>query len=125
MPEYMLGANRIIPYELQVPPRPAGASHTTRIDPDCISITFSFRSAKKPTNRLSGDQKGKGYSPSVPARGLAVDSFSSLFQSLPPCSKTRVCPSGERAIRTGLVPKEPPVGELIDKRIAAAGLATR
>src|SRR5262245_15183212 len=64
------GEKRITPSRLHAPPRglPAFASVCTA--PPSISIRLSLPSAKNPSDRLSGDQKGK-VAPSVPGSGRA------------------------------------------------------
>ena len=52
------GAKTMTPFAVQAPPRPDGASQTTEVRPLATSVRFSRLSAKKPTWRLSGDQKG-------------------------------------------------------------------
>src|SRR5687768_4924654 len=64
------GTNRITPSRFQLPPLPSDASASVCGGPPEASIFFNFRSAKNPTNRLSGDQKGFE-APSVPASGRA------------------------------------------------------
>jgi hypothetical protein len=44
---------------LQLPPLPRGASHTTIGGPAGDRDRFSLPSAKKPMDRLSGDQNGR------------------------------------------------------------------
>ena len=66
MPAPPTGANRITLSRLQLPPRPAGASHSTIGGPPAIWTFFSLPPAKKPMNRLSGDQNGIG--PALRAR---------------------------------------------------------
>src|SRR5690242_14966989 len=51
-------ANTMSPVWFQVPPRPSEASQITNAGPLVGSIFFSFPPAKKPMNRLSGDQNG-------------------------------------------------------------------
>ena len=62
------------PSELQLPSEPVGASQIFCAGPPVTSIFFSFPSAMKPRNRLSGDQKGRAV-PSVPFKGCAARAF--------------------------------------------------
>src|SRR5215813_8490733 len=62
------GTNIIVPSRFHAPPRPDGASARICTEPRSTSTRFSFPSAKKPTNWLSGDQKGID-APSVPGKG--------------------------------------------------------
>ena len=54
-----IGAKRIVPSRFQAPPRPNGARASGLIEPPSMSIRFSSLFAKKPIERLSGDQKGR------------------------------------------------------------------
>src|SRR5262245_9107035 len=55
----LLGREKMItPSRFQEPPRDPAAGHSVRAGPPDASIVFSLSSAKKPMNRLSGDQKG-------------------------------------------------------------------
>src|ERR1700732_1848599 len=71
MPVCESGAKMITPSRFQLPPRPNGASQSVLAVPPSRLIFFSFPSAKKPSERPSGDQKGK-VAPSVPAIGSAA-----------------------------------------------------
>ena len=62
------GAKSMVPFGLQLPPNARGASASTSGFPPSRSRRFSFPSAKKPIERLSGAQNGK-LAPSVPASG--------------------------------------------------------
>ena len=53
-----VGAKTIVPPVLHVPPLPSGASARMAGVPSGRSRRFSLRSAKKPIDLLSGDQKG-------------------------------------------------------------------
>src|SRR6266853_5171669 len=53
------GENTITPPGPQAPPRPSWASQITCVEPPFRSIVFNLLSAKNPSERLSGDQKGK------------------------------------------------------------------
>ena len=64
------GANTIVPSRFQVPPTPRPASHRVTGGPPVTSIFFSLPWAKKPMNRLSGDQNGNA-PPSVPGSTCA------------------------------------------------------
>ena len=66
-------AKTMTPSRFQAPPRPAEASQRTWGGPPEASILFSLTSAKKPSDRLSADQKGY-VTPSVAARGWAATS---------------------------------------------------
>src|SRR6267142_189124 len=66
----MSGAKMIVPSWFQLPPRAMEVSQMVSGGPPCASIFLSLESAKKPMERLSGDQKGKE-SPAVPSRGRA------------------------------------------------------
>ena len=54
----VLAANTIVPWSFQVPPAAPGASHMIWTALPLASALFSLPSPKKPTCRLSGDQKG-------------------------------------------------------------------
>src|SRR6266567_5845373 len=121
------GENRIVPSGLQVPPLPKGASHITSAEPPLRSIVFNLPPAKKPRDRLSGDQKGK-VAPSVSASGCASGAFMGRTQivclpSDPIATKTMAPPSGDN---TGGPAKSPTrarlafAGGLMDARTAGA-----
>ena len=59
----------MVPFGPQDAPRPMGASQMIVAGPPPMSMRFSLASAKKPIERLSGDQKGKIAS-SVPGNRL-------------------------------------------------------
>ena len=61
----------MVPFGPQDAPRPMGASQMIVAGPPPMSMRFSLASAKKPMERLSGDQKGKVAS-SVPGIGCGV-----------------------------------------------------
>ena len=63
------GAKTIRFCEPQLPPRWSGASASSRAGPPARSTRFSFFSAKKPTERPSGEKKGAS-APSVPGRAF-------------------------------------------------------
>ncbi len=90
----------------QVPPRPAGASARCRGNPPSMSVRFRAPSAKKPTERLFGDQKGNK-APSVPAseRSSPVSSKRSRSCDRPSeiATNTIFSPSGEIASDVGAV----------------------
>ena len=77
--------------------------------PDANSTFFSFRSAKKPTNRLSGDQNGCA-APSDPAMACGTsESSERIHNARGPFARTVVNairrPSGEIAcVRSNVVP---------------------
>src|ERR1700680_3546547 len=94
----VLGANRIPPGP-QAPPRPFAASVTTCASPPLTSIVLSLPSAKNPTARLSGAQKGK-IAPSVPGSWRGSGTFmgrtqSTLLPSAPLAAKAIDPPSGD------------------------------
>src|SRR5262245_59870066 len=96
-----LSPKRITPSRLQAPPRGNLTSQSVSTGPPVASIFLSRKSAKKPMERLSGDQKGP-LAPSVPASGLDSVESSGRTQSwyLPPVAavKARERPSGDTAI---------------------------
>src|SRR2546427_4037142 len=80
----ILGVNSRTPSRLQAPPVLVdGASVRVWAGPPDIAIFFSFPSAKKATNRLSGDQKGRA-ALSVPGTAWAVGEFRARIQSCAP-----------------------------------------
>src|SRR5215471_18554367 len=110
----------IVPSRFHAPPRPEGASPTMCTAPRSTSTRFSFPSAKKPTDWLSGDQKGNE-APSVPAKARSETESSGRTHNLDCPSElatnTIFCPSGEIAIDAGSA-----VGGVdISKRTSAAG----
>ena len=74
-----LPSKRMTPSGLQDPSAPVGASQIFCGGPPEMSTFFSLPSAKKPRNRLSGDQNGRVV-PSVPARGCATSALSGRTQ---------------------------------------------
>ena len=72
----------MIPSRFHVPPRPSGASHTTRGRPPVMLIVQSLPPAKKPMASLAGAQKGN-IAPSVSGTGRAVIESSDRSQSWP------------------------------------------
>src|SRR5262245_11411695 len=100
----MLRANRMLPSGPHVPPRELDAVVTTCTAPLAISSVCSLPSAKKPTDRLSGDQKGDEAS-SAPARGSADTESSDRNQrrDRPSVVATNATlrPSGEMASENG------------------------
>src|SRR5262249_58136415 len=95
-------AKRMIPSPFHAPPRPA-ASARTLIKPVSTSIRISLPEAKKPTERLSGDQKGKE-ALSVPSNGFATPDSRERSQrsgGLEPATKMTFNASGEIAMNTG------------------------
>src|SRR5262249_61195939 len=97
-------AKMITPSRFQEPPRGPAAAHNVWAGPPDASIFFRFSSAKKPMNRLSGDQKGgtPRSPPSVPASLRTSKESSRRIQiEVPPSSPLRVSaslrPSGDRA----------------------------
>src|SRR5688572_2584912 len=105
------GAKTITLSRFQLPPRPAGASHSTVGGPPPISTFLSFPAAKNPTNRLSGDQNGK-VPPSVPGISRAPTAPTGRSQSWYlvglPATKTMLRPSGDTA--TWVAMPVPPAG---------------
>src|SRR5215813_15269679 len=101
-----VGANRITPSALQAPPRPVGALASVCGAPPTMSARLSIPPAKKPIDRLSGDQKGND-APSVSAIGSAVVDPNGRNQSCDcpstVATKTSLRPSGEIAKETGSV----------------------
>src|ERR1700680_2403186 len=92
---------RIVSSGPHEPPRESGKpSAITCTVPPLDGIFFSFPFAKKPTERLAGDQNG--YSAfSVPGRGWAATSSIALSQSTAgfpgaEAANTMARPSGER-----------------------------
>src|SRR5215831_176285 len=72
-------AKTMVPPAFHVPVFPEGASHTTCEATPETSIALSFRAAKKPTERLSGDQNGEE-APSVPGRGRSANASNECIQ---------------------------------------------
>src|SRR5215470_16155408 len=98
------GTKIIVPSRFHAPPRPDGASARICTAPRSTSIRFSFPSAKKPTDWLSGDQKGNE-ALSVPAKARPETESSGRTHNLDCPSEvathTIFCPSGEIAIDAG------------------------
>jgi hypothetical protein len=95
----------ITPSALQEPPVAGEASHRILGAPPSRSIVFSTPSAKNPSERESGDQKGRAPF-SVPDNARAVRlsralTQSSVFPDESVAAKATWCPSGER---TGACP---------------------
>src|SRR4030095_1002246 len=89
----------ITPSLLQAPPRGLGALARVVGGPPVSSIRLRFPVAKNPSERLSGDQKGKE-APSDPSTGRpASESSGRTYSKLLPESSiptnARVFPSGE------------------------------
>jgi len=89
--------NRITPSRLQVPPSGNGASASVWGGPPPTLIFFSFPPAKKPTDRLSGDQKGCA-EPSVPASGRKRRAL--LLADVVEGADVRMCELRDRASLT-------------------------
>src|SRR5262245_60284463 len=68
------------PLLFHVPPRGVGASHTSNGVPPSDETVLSLPPLKKPSVRLSGDEKGS-VAPSVPAITRLYQAFSFLTQS--------------------------------------------
>src|SRR5262245_40754762 len=98
------------PSRFQVPPRAFGASHKVWVGLPAVSTVLSFCEAKKPMDRLSGDQNGN-IAPSVPVRacGTSVSSCFTQMRILPELSRAvnaSVRPSGETiAVLNPLIPE--------------------
>ena len=103
----MSGAKTIVPSTPQLPPRPADASQTTCTGPPVASTLLRRLSAKKATERLSGDQNGKP-APSVPASGLVSPDERSrtarLGRPASAATNTSRRPSGESAMAPSTTP---------------------
>ena len=87
------------PSWFQVPPNPPAESQIVCTDELRRSTDFSRPSAKNPTCRLSGDQKGS-FAPSVPVSCCALDVESArtqraVFPSGPSATNASLPPSGE------------------------------
>src|SRR5215204_5322792 len=91
-----MGANTMTPSLPQLAPRGSGALHRISGAPPVMETFLSFLSAKKPSWRLSGDQKGSA-AHSVPSIGRAASDRSCLSQS-------RVVPTESAAVNTSIVP---------------------
>ena len=107
------GAKTITLSRFHVPPRPNSASHTTIAGPPSMRILLSLPSAKKPIERLSGDQNGNVAS-SVPGRTCASTALkrSHARAECPSrllATNTIELPSGEIA-NCGATPVPPPAG---------------
>src|ERR1700720_3334236 len=99
MPVFKLGTKMMLPSLLQLPPTGKGASQSVKTGPPRALTVFNLPSAKKPTDRPSGDQKGCD-ARSVPTRGSADSDFNGRNQrEVLPCVSTRISsrvfPSGE------------------------------
>src|ERR1700693_299133 len=79
MPVFKLGTKMMLPSLLQLPPTGKGASQRVKTGPPRPLTVFNLPSAKKPTDRPSGDQKGCD-ARSVPARGSADSDFNGRNQ---------------------------------------------
>src|SRR5437867_7137313 len=102
----------------QVPPRPAASANVVT-NPLPTSIRFSFPSAKKPIERLSGDQNGNAAF-SVPTSGrVSADSSERSHKpaGLESATNTILSPSGEIAIDV----KSPLAGVATSTRISGGG----
>src|SRR5713101_2193462 len=93
------GENRITPPGPQAPPRPSWASQIACTEPPFSSIVFNLLSAKNPSERLSGDQKGK-IAPSVSGSAWESNEFigrthSPVLPSALVAAKAIDAPSGE------------------------------
>src|SRR5438128_978854 len=99
-----LAEKMIVPSGPHEPPRPAAAFVNVSTEPVTVSIRLSLPCAKKPTDRLFGDQKGY-VAPSVPAIERAEAESSERNHNgdsaSEPATKTIFRPSGEIAIETG------------------------
>src|SRR5664279_6252946 len=123
-----LGENRITPSGPHVPPRPSATSQTANGEPLLRSIVFSFVSAKNPSERLSGDQKGK-IAFSVPGITRASSTFmgrtpSAVFPSAPVAANAMDVPSGDSTGGPAVSPVRLSVdfsGGLMTVRVDGAG----
>src|SRR5215472_16030547 len=91
----------MVPSRFQLPPPSHGASATLTAGPPDTSMVLSLSFAKKPSERLSGDQNGLD-APSVPGNGRAAGKFRERAQSMvfPLASvaeEAKMRPSGESA----------------------------
>src|SRR5580704_7860679 len=94
-----VGEKIITPSAPHAPPRDSDASATTCAEPPLRSIVFSLASAKKPSERLSGDQKGN-IAPFVSGISRASSAFmartqSEVLPSAPVAVNAIDVPSGE------------------------------
>src|SRR5580698_3167774 len=123
----VLAEKRITPSAPHAPPRPKGASATTCTEP-LKSTVFNLPSAKNPSDRLSGDQKGKTAF-SLPDRMCASnESIGRTHIAVLPSDllavKASMLPSGDKTggpaespVRLSVVPS----GGLMTVRITGAG----
>src|SRR6267378_6751068 len=126
------GANRITPPGPHAPPRPKGASQTANAEPPLRSVVFNLPPAKKPSDRLSGDQNGK-VAPSVPGSRCASGAFIGRTQTVflpsgPVATKAIHPPSGDNTGGPAKSPVKPNVafaGGLMTARMAGAVWAGR
>ena len=99
----------MVPLGPQDAPRPMGASQMIVAGPPPMSMRFSLASAKKPIERLSGDQKGKIAS-SVPGnrlrRQIIHRAQKELLLALRVSGKNNVRAVGRNHRRTGVVAHE-------------------
>jgi len=123
-------AKTTVPSGNQVAPRAAPALAMVAGGPPESSMRFSLPSAKKPTDRLSGDQKGRS-APSVPGnRRASIESTGRVHNLVAPSETVTnaiMRPSGETAaLRLPPNANSVPRGGLISKRRArpsGAGLS--
>ena len=117
------GADQV-PAEFQVPLAIVPTGARFRGSPPSRSRRFSAPSAKKPMERLSGDQKG-AFAPSVPGNMVAevVDSGRNQSRCTPAFSATNAScrPSGESAKSAGSLVS----GVLISTRVSSGGVSRR
>src|SRR5437868_8005682 len=98
----------MVPWRLQLPPLPNGASQRTMAEPSSGLIFFSFPSAKNANQCPSADQNGNE-APSLPSTALALRLPSGRIQiSAVPlesmATKANCVPSGEIATEPPLSP---------------------
>src|SRR4029077_8387723 len=91
----------IVPSPFQLPPAGLGASASVWTELPSADTRFSLPSAKKPSERASGDQNGRD-APAVRGTGRGETDPSSRIQTLVRSSGARATnaswrPSGERA----------------------------
>jgi hypothetical protein len=113
----MLGVKMMVPFALQLPPRPSGASQRICIGPPLTDTLRSLPLEKNPRLRLSGDQKGKSAS-SVPSsasvRPVAISRIQSREPLGSPAMNASFLPSGEMAAGPATASvKSTPAGGLI------------
>src|SRR5262249_36570846 len=103
----MFLANTIVPSALHAPAGGCGAAGSVCTgagpDPNCAETVLSFPCAKKPIERLSGDQNGS-VAPAVPLIATDVEESSARIHSA-------VCPEAARAVNASRAPSDEIAGE--------------